>query len=250
MPRGAENGLGKFPFRAARRFAWGGGIAKIDAALPHGQGGAEGLRSDAACLRQERCVAARSILRRYGVSASAPGNGEGFARFSFPHRFSFLPRGERRALPAPAQGPSALENPLRCRAYLAAPRPRPLRASPPSAGHGGRRPHPLKDHWPLRIPSAAALISQRSTRAPSGLLSLPAGHGGRCPHPLKGHRPLRIPFAAAFRPKFRALSPTHKDGRLLSLSLPSSPCPSSPSLNATKRPRPLSVGRGRVAHSR
>ena len=86
--------------------------------------------------------------------------------------------------------------------------------------------------------------------SPPGFSSRRRGYGGRRLHPLKDHRPLRIPFAAAFSPKFRALPPTHKDGRLLSLSLPSSPGPSSPSLNATKRPRPLSVGRGRVAHSR
>ncbi len=122
--------------------------------------------------------------------------------------------------------------------------------SPRRRGYGGRRPHPLKGHRPLRIPSAAAFGTKRSTHAPSGLLPPSAGHGGPCPHPLKGHRPLRIPFAAAFRPKFRALPPTHKDGRLLNLSLPSSPCPSASSLNTTKRPRPLSVGRGRVAYPR
>ena len=167
MPRGAKNGLGKFPFRAARRFAWGGGIAKIDAALPHGQGGAEGLRSDAACLRQERCVAARSILRRYGVSASAPGNGEGFARFSFPHRFSFLPRGERRAPPAPAQGPLALENPLRCRACLATLHPRPLRASPPVGGARRALPAPAQGPSALENPLCCRVQAEVSRASPN-----------------------------------------------------------------------------------
>ncbi len=139
-------------------------------------------QSDAACLRQGRFERRASgfVCRKVGpecVFSRASGlcpdaRGRSSWLPTFPSGLLPPSAGLRRALPAPAQGPSALENPVCCRAYLATLHPR-----------------------------------------PSGLLSPSAGHGGRRPHPLKGHRPLRIPFAAAFRPKFRALPPTHKDGR-------------------------------------
>ena len=105
----------------------------------------------ASCRCRRRCLPAARALRkarpgscaeRFGVGASfcmqvTVDRTRGTARSGCapsPPGFSPPPAGLRRALPAPAQGPSALENPLRCRAYLAAPHPRPLRASPPVGG--------------------------------------------------------------------------------------------------------------------
>ena len=98
-------------------------------------------QSDAACLRQERFERrASGFVRRKAwrgriflhASNRCP---DARDRSSWLRAFpsGLLPpsAGLRRALPAPAQGPSALENPLRYRAYLATLYPRPLRASPP-----------------------------------------------------------------------------------------------------------------------
>ena len=85
------------------------------------------------------------------------------------------------------------------------------RASPPAGGARRPCPHPLKGHRPLRIPSAAALISQRSTHAPSGLLPRRRGYGGPCRTRSRAHRPLRIPSATALISQ----RPTHASSGLL-----------------------------------
>ena len=183
--------------------------------------------------------------------------------------------GARRALPAPAQGPSALKHPLRCRVWHETFHPRPPPGfSPRRRGYGGPCPHPLKGHRPLRIPSAAALGTKRSTHAPSGPLppvggarralpapaqgpsalenplccraylatphprplraSPPVGGARRAlPAPAQGPSALENPLCCRAWPELSRASPTHKDGRLLSLSLPSSLDPSTPSQIAT-----------------
>ena len=75
--------------------------------------------------------------------------------------------GLRRALPAPAQGPSALENPLRCRAYLATLHPRPLRASPPVGGARRALPAPAQGPSALENPLRCRVQAEVSRTSPN-----------------------------------------------------------------------------------
>ena len=81
--------------------------------------------------------------------------------------------------------------------------------------------------------------------------SSPIGGARRAPPaPAQGPPALENPVCCRVQAELSHMPPTHNDGRLLLLSLPSSLCPSASSQNATKRPSPLSVGRGRVAYPR
>ena len=86
--------------------------------------------------------------------------------------------GARRAPPAPAQGPSALENPLRCRAW-----PKLSRASPNPQRRQAPAPEPAVVALPLRIIPKRNIAAQPPKRG-AGPRRLPAVASGRrhCRH--------------------------------------------------------------------
>ena len=134
-------------------------------------------QSDAACLRQGRFERRASgfVCRKVGpecVFSRASGlcpdaRGRSSWLPTFPSGLLPLPAGLRRAPPAPAQGPSALENPVCCRAYLATLHPRPSGLLSPSAGLRRAPPAPAQGPSALENPLCCRVQPEVSRASPN-----------------------------------------------------------------------------------